>query len=520
MTSQVRRDAPTSARPTDEPSVVLSVRGLTKRFPGVLALKDADIDFLAGTVHVLFGENGAGKSTLVKLLAGVHRPDGGSITLDGVRLPRLDPARSRELGISTVFQEPALVPQLTVAENISLGIEPVSRGRVLRGASRSAARRALERIHADIDTEALVAGLTRAERQIVEIAKSLQRSARVLILDEPTAALTDDESARLFAIISNLRQTGIAIIYITHRVREIRVVGDRISILRDGAVLLTDVLGAIDDEAMISTMAGREVGHLFPRIGFVPGQAVLEVEGLSGHGVQDISIVARAGEVMGLAGLIGSGKSYVGQLIFGLRPAQSGQISIGGQSVSIHTSPAERMRQGVIYYPADRRIDGLISMRPVRENVSLPVLGRWTRYGFIRRRSERQDVAKVLERLVLRPLKPESLPTTFSGGNQQKIVLARGFIEPIRIHIFEEPTSGVDVGARAEIYELIRHLVEDGAAVVLISSDLPEVLGMCRRVYVITEGEVVAELTGDDLVEDRVLPHFFHAGQPDHSRPV
>jgi ribose transport system ATP-binding protein len=492
-------------------AVTMSVRGLTKHFQGTTALRDVDIDFLPGTVHVLFGENGAGKSTLIKLIAGVYRPDAGSIRKDGLDLVDLTPRKAREHGIAAVFQEPALVPQMSVAENLALGREPTTRGVVQRAEMDGSARDALARLGSSINPGATVDGLTRAEQQIVEIARSLKVSAQVLILDEPTAALTDEETDRLFSIVAQLRAAGLSIIYITHRMREIRRIGDQVSVLRDGQLMRTCQLSEIDDDSLITLMTGRTVGSLFPRIRHTDGPIALRLEGVSGAGVHDVSIEVRAGEVVGLAGLVGSGKSAIGRLCFGLASLEGGRIIVGDRLVKSNVSPAGRIRRGVMYYPGDRKRNGLIHMRPVRENVSLPALRRWTRWGFVRRGSESRDTKAVLERIALRPLRPEALPSTFSGGNQQKVVLARGFVQDFAIHVFDEPTAGVDVGARAEIYGVIKRLAEEGAAVLLISSDLPEVIGLSHRLYVVTEGRVVAELGGTALREDTVLPHFFPA---------
>lgn len=499
--------APGVASETRPPALV--VRGLTKRFQGVVALHDVDVDFHAGRVHVLFGENGAGKSTLIKILAGVHRADAGRIVLHGRELHDLPPRQAREAGITAVFQEPALVPQLSVAENLGLGREILTMGVVRRGRMRSGAREALERIGSRIPPDTIVGTLSRAEQQIVEVARALQSAADVLILDEPTASLTDSETTRLFQIVRQLRSEGLAVIYITHRMREIRQIGDDVSILRDGAMLRTCRLDEIDDQTMVTTMTGRVVDHLFPTIRTAPGRTALLLEGLSGGAIHDVDLEVRTGEVVGLAGLVGSGKSVIGQLVFGLSHVRSGRITILGRTVDPEATPAQRMRQGIMYYPGDRKRDGLIQVRPVRENVTLPLLGRWLRGGVLDRRRERQDTLDVLTRLALRPMAPEALPSAFSGGNQQKIVLARGFIERFPIHILDEPTAGVDVGARADIYAYIQGLAEEGAAILLISSDLPEVLGLSQRLYVVTEGRVAAELRGDEVTEDRALPYFF-----------
>ncbi|MFD1210493.1 sugar ABC transporter ATP-binding protein [Arthrobacter sp. GCM10027362] len=486
----------------------IAVQGVTKRFQGFAALRDVTIEFLPGQVHVLFGENGAGKSTLIGVLAGIHRPDEGTILLDGQEIQAATPRRARELGVAAVFQEPALVPQLTVAENLALGREPVTRGLVDRRALQRRAAEALARIGSSIRPDAYARDLSRAEQQILEIARALQGEARVLILDEPTASLTEDETGRLFDVVRTLRREGLAVIYITHRMGEIRKIGDRVSVLRDGALVRTCPLGDVTDDELVTLMTGRQVGALFPDIPHRPWAAALELRQVCGEGVRDINLHVRSGEVVGLTGLVGSGKAEIGRLCFGLAKVTSGQIRLNGEDRG-PGSPSKRLRQGMVYYPGDRKHDGLIASRPARENVSLSALGRWTRAGFLNRRAERLETEAVLQRLSLRPANPDALPPTFSGGNQQKIVLARGFTRPYGIHIFDEPTAGVDVGARAEIYEAIKDLAASGAAVLLISSDLPEVVNLVHRAYVVAEGRVAGEFSGPDLTEETILPTFF-----------
>ncbi|WP_043845749.1 sugar ABC transporter ATP-binding protein [Crystallibacter crystallopoietes] len=494
--------------PVQAPGATISVTALTKRFQGFPALQDVTIDFLPGEVHVLFGENGAGKSTLIGVLAGIHRPDGGTVILQGQAIQPTSPRHARQLGIAAVFQEPALVPQLTVAENLTLGREPMSLGLVDKRARQAAAAQALQRIGSNIDPAAHARDLSRAEQQIVEIARSLQGEAKVLILDEPTASLTDEETNQLFTVVETLRREGIAIIYITHRMSEIRRIGERISVLRDGTLIRTCPLEHVTDDDLVTLMTGRQVGALFPEIPHRPGSTALELHQVHGKGVHGVDLCVRKGEVVGLTGLIGSGKAEIGRLCFGLSRTLSGGIHINGQDAR-SGSPAERLRQGVIYYPADRKHDGLIFSRSARENVSLSALDKWARSGFINRRREKLEAEAVLRRLSLRPGNPDALPTSFSGGNQQKIVLGRGFTRPYDIHIFDEPTTGVDVGARAEIYQAIQELAESGAAVLLISSDLPEVVNLVHRAYVVAEGRIAGEFSGSDLNEATILPVFF-----------
>lgn len=498
----------------------LSVRSLTKRFQGITALRDVSVDFLPGEVHVLFGENGAGKSTLIKVLAGVHRADAGTVRVDGTELAATSPLQAREHGVTAVFQDPALVPQLTVAENLTLGREPLRGGLLWRGERRRVAEQALRRVGSSLAPDTLTGELSRAQQQVVEIARALQDSARVLILDEPTASLTDEETDRLFTIVRRLRSEGLAIVYITHRMKEIRAIGDRVTVLRDGALVRTCRLDEVDDTGLVTLMTGRRVDTMFPTVAHRPGAVALELRKVSGEDVHDIDLTVRSGEIVGLAGLVGSGKATIGRLCFGLAQRTAGRILIGGKEMGARSAPARHLAEGVIYYPADRKRDGLIAVRPAAENVSLSALGRWTARGFLRRRDERRDTTEVLQRLSLRPMTPQAPPTTFSGGNQQKIVLARGFTRPYALHIFDEPTAGIDVGARADIYAAMHDLVRAGAAVLVISSDLPEVLGLAHRLYVVTGGRIAAELSGADLTEETVLPAFFpHSSQEAGATP-
>lgn len=504
-------------KPQEDPMVgtavpAIAVRDVTKHFQAVTALRDVSIDFHAGRVHVLFGENGAGKSTLIGILAGVYRPDAGGLEMSGQPVAPHNPREALELGISSVFQEPALVPQLSVAENLSLGREHSRGGLLQRRHNTAEAKTALERIEATIGADRLVRELSRAERQIVEIARALQGSAKVLILDEPTASLTDEETDKLFEIVQRLRAQGLAIIYITHRIQEIRRIGDSVSVLRDGKLVRTSPMAEITNDELVTLMTGREVGAVFPQIEHRPADPALELQDVTGPTVQHVSITVRQGEVVGLAGLVGSGKAEVGQLSFGLTRPLSGTMRIKGERAQSH-SPSARLAQGVVFYPADRKRNGLVDTRSVRENASLAALSSWTRFGILRRGAERRDATEVLRRLGLRPLSPDALPSTFSGGNQQKVVLARGFAQDYGIHIFDEPTAGVDVGARSEIYQCIKELADRGAAVLLISSDLPEVLGLAHRAYVMAEGQIVGEFSGGDLQESTLLPAFFHHAQ-------
>lgn len=496
-------ESPTVGRPT------VAVRNVTKHFQAVTALEDVSIDFMPGKVHVLFGENGAGKSTLINILSGVHHPDAGEIEIDGLGADLVSPQRARELGVSSVFQEPALVGTLSVAENLNLGREHTRGGFLQRRAQQQSAEDAIAQAGSDIPLDALARDLSRADQQVVEIARALQGSAKLLILDEPTAALTEDETSRLFDVVRRLRDDGLAIIYITHRMGEIRQIGDTVSVMRDGALIRTVDIDEVTNDELVTLMVGRKVDSLFPEISHVPQDGGLELVDVTTAQLTRASIQVRRGEVVGVTGLVGSGKGDIGRACFGLTPVLEGAVLVDGEQIPAG-KPDHRIQQSIIYYPADRKRDGLVHTMAAFQNTTLSALDSWTRLGFIDRRRERSEAEAVLTRMSLRPDHPEALPGTFSGGNQQKIVLSRGFTRPYAIHVFDEPTAGVDVGARAEIYGAMKELAESGAAVLVISSDLPEVIGLVHRAYVIAQGHVVGEFSGDDLEQEHMLPYFFH----------
>jgi ribose transport system ATP-binding protein len=492
---------------------VLRLSGITRRFPGVVALDQVDFDLRAGEVHVLFGENGAGKSTLINIIAGSFPPDEGVIALRGAPIHLLSPHHARTLGINAVFQEFSLVPTLSVEDNLYLGRETTRAG-VLnkRDISRGAAA-SLDLLGFALDPRAPVGRLSRAEQQMVEIAKALQGNPSILILDEPTASLTEQETDRLFALIERLKAQGLGIIYITHRMQEIERIADRITILRDGRLVATLDARSVSENRLVELMTGRPVEALYPAISHAPGEVLLRVSHLTvANGrIVDVSMEARAGEIVGIAGLVGSGKSEVARAIFGLDPIASGTVEIAGQPVA-HPTPAKMLRRGVIYIPPDRRDEGLVMTRPVRENISLASLDlrTFTSGALLRRGKERARATEIAERLKLQPLAIERQVAYFSGGNQQKVVLGRGLTRDTRVFLFAEPTTGVDVGAKSEIYGFLKELCEHGAAVVLISSDLPEILHLANRAYVMHRGRMRAELAGPDLTEENVLANFFN----------
>jgi ribose transport system ATP-binding protein len=491
---------------------LLVFEGIGKRFPGVDALVDVDFDLRSGEVHVLFGENGAGKSTLISLVSGVERPTSGVIKLRGEEVDFGSVYEARQKGISAVFQEFSLVPELTVEENLFLGAEP-TRGAFLdkTGLHRRAVE-ILDRLDFPIQPTQRVEYLSRAEKQMVEIAKAFRAEPSILIFDEPTASLTERETDRLFALIGQVRKQGVGIIYITHRMGEIRRIGDRITILRDGRKIATLDAKTSNDDRLLELMTGRRISQVFPTIKFAAGDELLNVSRLTlaSGTVRDVSLRVRAGEIVGIAGLVGSGKSDVGRACFGLEPIRSGTIRFRGE-VTNGAPVSSMLARGMFYMPSDRRAEGLLLMRGARENIALPSLDQPEFSGrlFLNRSSERRVTRVLAKKVELKPLDLERDLEHFSGGNQQKVMIAKALSREVRLFIFDEPTVGVDVGTRVSIYSFIRDLCEAGAGVLLISSDLPEILHLTNRTYVMYRGELRAEIEGREISQDSVLRHFF-----------
>ncbi len=494
---------------------LLRLHGICKNFGGVRALDFVDFELDQGEVHVLFGENGAGKSTLINILAGAVHPDEGSITLNGrqVQLESVHDARNQ--GIAAVFQEFSLAPDLTVEQNIFLGAEPMA-GLILdKGTARAKAKEIVERLGFDIPSRALVSSLSRAQQQMTEIAKAMLTNPKILILDEPTSSLTEREVNQLFELIALLQKEGVAIIYITHRVAEIQEVGDRVTVLRDGKYIDTVGAKSASQQQLVELMTGRPVGDFFPDITHQPGDVRLAVKDLTtrDHRVTDVSIEVRGGEIVGLAGLVGCGKSEIGRACFGIEPIEQGTIEFMGERLS-RLSAGANLARGMCYVPPDRRTEGLMVDRPTRENVSLAALDLPTlsSLGVLHRAAERTITYKLAERMRVTPLAMEKDVNTYSGGNQQKILLAKCIARETKVFLLDEPTIGVDVRAKTEVYEFLKDLVKQGVAVVLISSELPEILNLTNRVYVIHNGAVRAHFEGDEITEENLLNAFFAEG--------
>lgn len=493
----------------DHPSALLEVRGATKSFAGVAALKGVDLDVRAGEVHCILGQNGAGKSTLIKLLAGAHRPDEGVIRWRGEDVEIPDPQAALELGIATMYQELDVVDGLTIAENIFLGHEVARGGFSRRSEAARRARELLARLgHANLSPQTEVGRLSAANKQIVSMARALSHDIRLIIMDEPSAVLDSEEVKNLFGVVRELTSAGIAVVYITHRLEEIRRIGDRITVLKDGRSTATGLpVADTPTVELIRLMTGRAVENVFPPRPGLPADApvVLDVQDLALAGVfADVSFSVRAGEIVGLAGLVGSGRSEILETVYGARRATAGSVRVGERMLRPGSVPAA-VDAGMGLSPEERKSQGLVLDEPIFVNVTLSSLRRFARGGFVDERAERRVAREQIEALDLRPPDPDRPAATLSGGNQQKILLARWLVHGTRVLLLDEPTRGVDVGARADIYALIRALAAAGTAIVVVSSEIEEVLGLSDTVLVVAEGRVLETLPATDIDEHGVL---------------
>jgi rhamnose transport system ATP-binding protein len=499
------------------PAPRVELRDVSKRFGATQALASVSFEVLAAEVHALVGENGAGKSTLVKILAGVHQPDSGTIRLDGAPAQIRGPADARALGIAVVHQEPQLFPDLTVAENVFIGHAPAGRlGTIDWRRTRQDAKALFEELDVQFDVGALVRGLSMADQQLIEIAKSLSVEARVLILDEPTASLSAHEVSRLFTIVRRLRDRGVAILFVSHRLDEVFELSDRATVLRDGRHVVTTDTAKLTTADLVQSMVGRTVS-LFPKVETPVGDVQLQVSGLSRAGVfRDISFSVRAGEIVGLAGLVGAGRTEVARVLFGIDQPDGGQILLGGQPISF-ANPSAAMHAGVAYLPEDRHQEGLVLDFSIAQNVTLPILARLFPHLLVRASDER-DVANVYtEQLSVRMTGVDQMARALSGGNQQKVVLAKWLATKPRILILDEPTRGIDIGAKVEVHRIISELAASGLGIILISSDLPEVLAMSDRIVVLHEGRLTAEIPRGLASAERVMFAATGSAAPDPS---
>lgn len=486
---------------------LLEARNITKAYAGVRALSGVSFDLRKGEVHALVGENGAGKSTLIKVMTGAVAADSGTVSVAGEPVAVMSPATSHALGIAAIYQQPALFPHLTVAENIAFALEPVGAWRFIDWSRRrQAAHELLSRVGAGIDADRLVDSLSMPEQQLVEIAKAIGSAARVLIMDEPTASLSEPEVERLFEVVAHLKAESVGIIYISHRLEEILAIADRVTVLRDGSTVGTHARQGLQRSTLINLMIGREISAIFPKRAVALGDVALELRHVTcaSAGVRDVSLEVRSGEILGLAGLVGSGRTELAQTVFGLTPADSGDVLVNGRRVEVR-SPAAAIEAGIGYLPEDRAQHGVVPEMAVDENVSLANLAAVASSGLIDRARERSQAERYVDQLRIKAPSVASDVESLSGGNQQKVALARWLATSPKVLILDEPTQGVDVGSKSEIHALMQDLAGRGLAVLMISSELPEILGMSDRVAVMCGGTIAGVLARHDATQERVL---------------
>lgn len=487
---------------------LLSIEHISKTFPGVKALDDVSLSFLPGEVHAIVGENGAGKSTLIKILAGATTPTEGRILFDQSEVSIGHPTEGLKLGISVIYQELTLLPELSVAENIFLNRQPRSgKGTIDYSQMHKDAENVLRRLNVDIDTHSDVGHLRIAEQQLVEIARGISAQARVVIMDEPTDALTEQEAEVLFEVIDDLKQQNILVIYITHRLKEVFEIADRVTVLKDGQKVDTLSAQQTDSKQLARLMVGRPISDTYPEssLSSTEPAPLLKVEGVSTRGiVRDISFSLRNGEIIGLAGLVGSGRTELVHALFGFEPVEKGQMYIKQREVVIGT-PMDAINAGMGYVTSDRKEEGLILQHTIKENMALPSLDDRQRMGFINRKNEQNVVADMIDKLTIRPPSANQIVNYLSGGNQQKVVLAKWLLTNPDILLFNEPTRGIDIGAKEEIYKLMRTIADTGTGILMISSELPEVLGMSDRILVMHRGRLSGRLNREEATEEAIM---------------
>ncbi|MFG1925560.1 sugar ABC transporter ATP-binding protein [Cryptosporangium sp. NPDC048952] len=490
-----------------EPSrPLLSLEGVGKTFGALRALDGVSLDLYPGEVHALMGENGAGKSTLVRILAGVHKPDAGVVRLDGEEVTFGDPASARNAGIAVIYQEPTLFGDLSVTENVFMGRQPLGRFRSIdRKAMRGGVEALFARLGVALDPDRPASGLSIADQQLVEIAKALSLNARVIIMDEPTAALSSREVERLFTVARTLRADGAALVFISHRLDEVYALCDRVTVLRDGKFVSSDPLADVTEDELVRRMVGRSLDALFPKMDTTPGEVALAVSRLTREGVfTDVSFEVRAGEIVALAGLVGSGRSEVARCVFGIDKYDAGSVTVRGKALKPNR-PTAAIDAGLALVPEDRRQQGLVMELSIERNATMTQMGGLSRFGLLSGRAERTRAKEWSTRLQLKYRRLSDAVGVLSGGNQQKVVLAKWLATQPKVLIVDEPTRGIDVGTKAEVHRLLSQLASEGVAVLMISSELPEVLGMADRVLVMREGRLAAELDRADATEETVL---------------
>jgi rhamnose transport system ATP-binding protein len=485
---------------------ILELRNISKSFSGVEVLHHVSLALRPGEVHALLGENGAGKSTLVKVITGVHQPDGGEILLDGSPVHFRDTWETRQAGITAIYQELSLFPDLDVAENIYVGYQPqAAGGRIDWRKLYKQAEDLLNSLGVHLDLKQKARNLSIAQQQMVEIARAFSLNARILIMDEPTSSLTLNEVADLFRLVRRLREEGKAIIFISHRLEELFEIADRVTVLRDGTYVDTRPMKDVTRDDLIRMMVGRTISNLFPKQDVKAGEVALEVENLTRAGAfRDISFTLRKGEILGMAGLVGAGRTNVARAIFGVEPASGGRIRIDGREVAV-TSPQQAIELGLAYVPEDRQLHGLIPAMNITSNISLPMLGEFAKTGWMNFRKERKASYDAARQMEVRANNIWQRARELSGGNQQKVVLAKWLATQPRILILDEPTRGIDVGTKAAVHALMSKLASEGMAILMISSELPEILGMSDRILVMHEGQMTAQFTRAEATQENII---------------
>lgn len=484
---------------------VLELKGITKIFPGVRALDKVEFQLKKGEIHALMGENGAGKSTFIKVITGVHQAEEGEMFLDGKKVSFRGPVDAQKAGIAAIYQHATAYPHLTVAENIFMGHEKMKHGMIDWRAMNNGAQELLDILSAEFRPTDLMGSLSVAQQQMVEIAHALSVNARILIMDEPTAALTKAESEKLYEITERLRDDGVSVIFISHRFEDMYRLATRVTVFRDAHYIGTYDVNGISNADLIKAMVGRDIKMLFPKPEVEFGKEVLRVEGLSRTGYfEEVSFSVRSGEILGLTGLVGARRTEVAQVIFGIEKASRGEIYVDGEKVEIH-SPVDAMRHGIGLLTEDRQKYGLILEWGIGRNITLPEIRKFTKKGLIREKEENQKAAKSAEDVDVKAVTVFDPASSLSGGNQQKVVVAKALESEMKVLILDEPTKGVDVGSKAAIYEIMGELAKRGYAIIMISSEMPEILGMCDRVVVMCDGRVTGELNREELDQERIL---------------
>ncbi len=483
---------------------ILELKHISKQYTGVKALDDVSISFRRGEVHALMGENGAGKSTLIKTLSGAIRPDTGEIHFEGTTYSHMEPHQAMELGIHVIYQEFNMMPELSVAENIFMGQQLGGGILFNKSITEERAQKILDGMHVKISAKETVKNLSVANMQLVEIAKALTRDVKILVMDEPTAPLTDAEVETLFEIVQMLKSKGVTIIYISHRIAEVFQISDRVSVLRDGKFIKTVQTEDVDREELIRLMVGREVSDTYPKRDFAPGDVTLELQDVCGNGVEHISFAVRSGEIFGLSGLVGAGRTETMRMIFGADPIDSGTVLLNGKPIC-PKHPSDAVKLGIGLIPEDRKQQGLLLDLPIFTNISMATMRDISHFTVMNSRAEKESVNRLVDAVTIKTPSISQLVRNLSGGNQQKVVLAKWLAANCKVLIFDEPTRGIDVGARHEIYKLMNELCRRGIAIVMISSDMEEILGMSDRILVLCEGRQAGLLERKDFFQETIL---------------